>query len=517
MSPYLILFGLGLVTSVLAIILGIMFSRYFEIADHPGDHKQHQVSTPFIGGMGVIGALLVVLKMAYHQQMISSADAWVIAGSASIIFVTGLADDIWRLGHNIRFLIQGLTACLMIYGGGIMLTHLGCIVSDTPLTLGPLALFFTIFATLGVINALNMIDGIDGLSGSVSLVSLLLLMGVALPARRDSDLVLIIALTSGVIGFLGFNLRCCGRRRAWVFLGDNGSMLLGFLLAWLFISLSQGSASAMDPVTALWLFAVPLIDTVTVMIRRLWLGKSPFYPDRFHLHHLLLRAGFRTNNVVFTIVLLHSLLGFIGLAGWYFEVGEGLMLAGFLGVFLGYLGVASRPWRCIPALRGLHHWLGLIKADCQGVFIGHFDREMAHRIVHTLQQEMTPEYEYDLRVCQLRSDQADLYYYAIIEIGLAEENGSELELRQWVSRLKQRFSADREIEVRQYVRRDSANDRRTGQKRPREELRQMDRRAAREKILYETDYFLNRSLSCDVHFVDEAAPPAPKKPTPATE
>lgn len=292
MPLYLMLFSLGLMISVVAIILGLMFSRYFEIADHPGEHKQHQMSTPFIGGVGIISAALVVLKMACTQQMISSTEASVIASSALIIFITGLADDIWRLDYRIRFLIQGLMACLMIYGGGIMLTNLGQIVPGVTVELGPLALFVTIFATLGVINALNMIDGIDGLSGSVSLVSLVFLMIVTLLAKQQHYyLILITALISGVIGFLGFNLRCFGRRRAWVFLGDNGSMLLGFLLAWLFIGLSQGATPAMEPVTALWFFAVPLIDTVTVMIRRLWLGKSPFHPDRFHLHHLLLLAG----------------------------------------------------------------------------------------------------------------------------------------------------------------------------------------------------------------------------------
>lgn len=217
------------------------------------------------------------------------------------------------------------------------------------------------------------------------------------------------------------------------------------------------------------------------------------------------------------IVLLHSLFGIIGLAGLYWGVLEALMLAGFLGIFCGYLYVASRPWRCIPALRRLHHELGLMKADCQGVFIGYFDLDLAHRVVRTLQNEMTPEYEYDLRVYQLHLDSVDLCYYAVIEIGLAEENRSELELRQLVSRLKLCFSAVRDVEVRQYVRRNPANDRRVGQKSLREDLRQVDRRDAREKTLFETDYFLNRSLSCDVHFVDNAKKPAPKKLAPETE
>jgi undecaprenyl-phosphate alpha-N-acetylglucosaminyl 1-phosphatetransferase len=508
MSLYLFLFMVGLVTSVTAIVLGIMFSRYLKIADHPGDHKQHQVSTPFVGGLGVIGALLAVLKIAYHREIMSSAEALVIATGALAIFVTGFIDDIWRLNYKIRFLIQGLTACLMVYGGGVVLADLGQLVPGVTMELGWLAPFFTIFATLGVINAINMIDGIDGLSGSITLVSLLLLAVVTLLAGQHNDLILIIALTSGVIGFLGFNLRCFGRCRALVFLGDNGSMLLGFLLAWLFIGLSQGQTPAMTPVTALWLFAVPLIDTMTVMIRRLWLRKSPFHPDRFHLHHLLLRAGFKTSDAVLVIVLLHGLFGVIGLTGLYLGVWEVLMFVGFLGIFCGYLYVASRPWRCIPALRRLHHGLGLMKADCQGVFIGYFDLEAASRVVRTLQQEMTLEDEYDLRIYQFHTDSADPGLYVVLEAELAEESRSESDLGQLVSRLKKYFSADGDIKVRQYVRRDPANDRRVGQKPLSQDLRRTDRRNACDRILYQTDYFLNRSLSCDVHFVDEGKQPS---------
>lgn len=510
MSLYFFIFSLGLAVSVVAIILGILFSRYFEISDHPGEHKQHLVSTPFTGGVGIICACLMVLKMAHHYGIISNIDAWVIATGASVIFITGLADDIWRLGYKVRFLIQGLVACLMIYEGGIILADLGELIPGVHTELGLLAPFFTIFATLGVINALNMIDGIDGLSGSISLVSLSLLAIVALLAGQNDSLILITALISGLTGFLGFNLRCFGRCRARVFLGDNGSMLLGFLLAWLFIDLSQEPAPIITPVTALWLFAVPLIDTVTVMVRRLWLGKSPFQPDRFHLHHLLLRAGFKTTDTVLVIVLLHGLFGILGLAGLYLKVWESLMLAGFMTAFFGYLYITSRPWRCIPALRRLHTWLGLMKADCLGVFIGYFDLELASQVLRTLQEEMTPESEYDLKIYQLKHD-GDPRLYAILESDLAEENRSEPELKQLVNRLKERFSAENDIEVRQYVRRDPANDRRVSQKSSSQarHLQRTERRDTHDRILIEADYFLNRSLSCDVHFVSETE----KKPS----
>ena len=150
-----------------------------------------------------------------------------------------------------------------------------------------------------------MIDGVDGLSGSVSFVTLLFIATVAFIADDRHNLMLTTALIGGVLGFLYFNLRYRKQRYARVFLGDNGSMLLGLLFAWLFVDLTQGSNPAMTPVTAIWLFSVPLMDTVSVMLRRFWLGKSPFSPDRHHLHHLMQRAGFRVSEIVFIIVLLH--------------------------------------------------------------------------------------------------------------------------------------------------------------------------------------------------------------------
>jgi UDP-GlcNAc:undecaprenyl-phosphate/decaprenyl-phosphate GlcNAc-1-phosphate transferase len=491
------LFGIGLITSILVIGTGMILAHYLQLVDHPGEHKQHQVSTPFVGGAGVVGAFLVVMILAQDRQYLVATETWVIATGVLVLFAVGWADDLWKLSCTIRFLIQVLIACLMVYGGDIEVSTLGQIVPWITLELGALAIFFTIFATVGAINALNMIDGVDGLAGSVSLVSLsLIAIAVLVAGQHQESLLLILAASAGVVGFLGFNLRFFGRRRALVFLGDNGSMVLGFLFAWLFISLSQGPTPAMTPVTALWLFAVPLFDTATAIVRRVRLGNSPFHPDRFHLHHLLLRAGFKVGDAVLAIVLLHGLLGVVGLAGLYLGVWEPLMFAGFLGAFLGYLYLTYRPWRCMQALRRWHDWLGLMKADCQGVFIGYFGLEAAEDVLRILREEMIPESDCDLRVYQLRPDSADTCLYVVLETRLAEENRFESELRQMIGRLKKRFSAHRDIMIRQYVRRDPTNEQRVGQKSIFQDLRQIERRDARDKVLlWYADFSPNRSLS----------------------
>lgn len=489
MSWYFLLFGLGLITSVIAINFGIVISSHFNFVDQPGDHKQHQINTPFVGGVGVISTLLMVLTLSYHHQMMSSVQALVIATGALVIFFTGLADDLWQLNYKVRLLIESLVVCFMVYGGGVVLSNLGQIVWNTSVELGSLALFFTLFATVGVINAINMIDGIDGLSGLISLITLTSLAIVALLAGQNHYLILIIALAAGITGFLGFNLRCFGRHRALVFLGDNGSILLGFLFAWLFIGLSQGQAPAMTPVTALWLFAVPLMDTVTVISRRLWFGKSPFQADRFHLHHLLLRAGFRTTDAVFAISLVHGLFSAVGLAGLYWGVGEALMFAGFLGGFAGYFSITSSPWRFVPSLRRLYTRLGLVLADCQGVFIGPFSSAATTSYLQDiLWDKILLGKDYSLRVYEAkRPEGGGFYLYAILEMRLTEENRSKKEFRQLVGQLRKYFSADHDVKIRQYVWRNPMNDNRINLKSTNQDRRQADRRGTyAKKLKYES-------------------------------
>jgi hypothetical protein len=145
-------------------------------------------------------------------------------------------------------------------------------------------------------------------------------------------------------------------------------MLLGFLFAWMFIALSQGEQAAMTPVTALWLFALPLMDTVGVMLRRLWLGKSPFRPDRYHLHHLFVRAGFRVCDVVAFAVVMQVAFALVGVGG---PAARRTGVSDVLAVprrFRGLLLLILRPWRLVPWLRRLNRWLGMPSAQVRGIF-----------------------------------------------------------------------------------------------------------------------------------------------------
>ena len=213
---------------------------------------------------------------------------------------------------------------------------MGWLTSDEVFSLGLLAIPFTLFCTVGVVNAVNMSDGLDGLAGGLVLVTLGSLAYLAYAGGHFTILDPLLLLMAAVVGFLIFNAPSPWGKKAKVFMGDAGSMFLGFVLALFLIDFSQEPNRIMHPVIPLWIFAVPLMDTVAVMFRRVVAGQSPFSADRKHLHHLLLTAGFTVGQTVLTIWILAVLLALIGLMGHAYGISDGVMFFGFLSMFALY-------------------------------------------------------------------------------------------------------------------------------------------------------------------------------------
>lgn len=514
----MLIFMLNALLAAGCIRLAISAALTCGITDHPGNHKQHNTPTPFVGGVGIFLALLITLVMLVNTQP-EETTKWLSLGlGAGIMFATGFVDDLKHLNYKVRLIIQTIVALIMILGGGVVLSNLGGLIPNLMLELGLLAIPFTIFATIGGINALNMIDGIDGLAGTLSFISLLLISAVAFIIGDAANLTLAIALAGSTAGFLYFNLRYASRRRARVFLGDNGSMLLGFLFAWLFVDLSQSSDLAMTPVTAIWLFAVPLMDTLSVMQRRIWLGKSPFAADRHHLHHLLLRAGFLPQKVVFFIASLHFLFGMIGLAGWYHGISEFIMLVGFLLAYMAYFYVTLRPWRFIPMMNRL-----LVQFDTSlkftaptassAAFFGSYSVKDIRTIFQAIRDEINPKMEFYMRAYKQHSD-----CYALTLSILPPENGVlDGEFERQIALLQQRLIDNGpNIQLRQLTVRDKGNEQKQNNQENSAdysrlpERRQLDSKHLEFEILfskqalgYQPDteskrVFLNNALICQI-------------------
>jgi len=320
------------------------------LVDHPGGRKTHEHPTPLSGGI----AMFVAFVFAVLSSKIPLSEYRLLFAGTMILVVVGVLDDFHELSARMRFGAQIAASLLMALGGGVVLRDMGyLILPDQLIPLGILAVPVTVFATVGVINAVNMTDGLDGLAASLVLVTIGALGIVAQVAGETKAVAILVLLAAVALAFLVFNLRIGGRALA--FMGDAGSMFLGFVLAWFLIEFSQGEARLFSPVVALWLFALPLIDTVTMMTRRLWLGRSPFLADREHFHHLLLAAGFSAKQTVAIMILLGAVAAGIGLTGHFLNIPEHWMFFGFLVVFSLHFWTVMRAWRMKKLL---HKFIG---------------------------------------------------------------------------------------------------------------------------------------------------------------
>jgi UDP-GlcNAc:undecaprenyl-phosphate GlcNAc-1-phosphate transferase len=221
----------------------------------------------------------------------------------------------------------------------------------------PWAAPLTVFAIVGLINAVNMMDGIDGLAGSLTLVSLFWLAVAAKLLGLNAEFAVSLLAAFCVVGFLGFNLRHPWQPRAKVFLGDAGSLMLGALLGFLAVAIVQqrGGGQTFSPVAVLWICAIPIIDTLSLIVRRMAAGRSPFSSDRQHLHHLMLDAGLNESQAVTALSICCATLGGIGVLGWYAGVPDTVLLLGLaapVGLHIWFTAYGrkhvSLSWRSSP-------------------------------------------------------------------------------------------------------------------------------------------------------------------------
>ena len=332
-----------IVTPVLTAVLAILFvpiAKKLDLVDYPAGRKVHTEATPLVGGIAIFtGAFLVIaLTMPLNQYLY----AFILASSLAML--TGLVDDRREMTAHSRFAVQIIACLVLILFSDVLLSDFGRLMWDGVLGLGWLAVPITVFSAVGVINAFNMIDGLDGLSGSIFIIAVASMAGLALRSgHTDSALLLMIAIAA-VCGFLILNARFPWNPKARIFLGDSGSVLLGFFLAWQFIDLGNGADRSFAPITAAWLFAVPLVDTTFLMFKRWREGKAVYKADQQHLHHAFLKSGFSVTQTWLTITGLAVLTAGIGLLGELAKWPEYLRFYGFLAFALAYFRVMNNCW-----------------------------------------------------------------------------------------------------------------------------------------------------------------------------
>ena len=322
------------------------------LVDFPGGRKEHYGRVPLTGGVAIFaGFVFSLLLLDVTLQPYTS----LVVGMAMML-ATGIIDDLIEISAGAKLLAQVGAAVLMVSWGEVQINDLGSLVGVKPIELGEWSIPFTVLCVLVMINALNMADGTDGLAGGMTLVALMALFVVGLVGEAGRPVMAVVGvLLTAVFAFLLYNFRLPGRRQARTFLGDSGSLMLGFALAWLAVYISQ-SPDRVDvyPVSIAWILLLPVLDVLTLYVRRMMRGRSPFSADRDHLHHVLLRSGFGPGLTVVLLLVVMAIFGGVGIYGWQQAWPEWALFLSLIPVFFVQYLCSIRAWRMIRVLRRIH-------------------------------------------------------------------------------------------------------------------------------------------------------------------
>ena len=301
--------AIALAVTLFAIFSMRPWARRLGLVDKPNGRKQHRGHIPLIGGLSFfIGTLGGLSYLGYFDGFVTSLMA-----ASALIVVAGALDDASDLSVRARLLVEAGATGLVIAMSGYYVHDLGQLFGADRLGLGMLGIPFTIIAVIGLINAFNMLDGIDGLAATVAMVSIgAIMLFDDSPWSMPGVVFLLQVLFFALIPYLFVNLGWPDGRK--IFMGDAGSTLIGFLLAWSLIYMSHERIERLAPVDVLWCVALPVMDTAAVMYRRMRAGRSPFRADRQHLHHLLLDAGLKPRQTLLVMLAFSGLLVFVGYA-----------------------------------------------------------------------------------------------------------------------------------------------------------------------------------------------------------
>lgn len=289
------------------------------LVDKPGGRKLHKGDIPITGGIAMFAGIFVGASiLSIPGNMLLS-----LVLASTILVVIGVLDDRYHVPASARLLPQIVAVLLMVYGAGLALSDIGSPFGMGIVWTGRFSLPMTMLVFISMINAYNFVDGADGLAGSLSLIGLLAVAVVAGPFHPSGAIAL--AVSAAIVGFLIFNFPTTYNRPVRAFMGDAGSTFLGFTIAWVTLSVSQGPEKLISPVLCLWFAAIPIFDFFACFVRRLRKGSSPFTPGTDHFHHILMRGGFGVRKTLGILTGLQALYVLIGLGAFFAAVPDVVM------------------------------------------------------------------------------------------------------------------------------------------------------------------------------------------------
>lgn len=315
MNTYIAIFMLALCSSLFLTPVVRAVSTRFGWLDVPrDDRRMHLKAVPRLGGIAILGSVLIALliELIVNNDVTYALhrDRWQLMAifvPAVLVALFGVYDDIRTTKARLKFLaLAGAGTIFFIMGGRIEIL---AIPFFEPLHLPVVVSYLvTILWIIGVTNAFNLIDGIDGLATGAGLFSSLVVLGVSLMLGHPHVTVIALALSGALIGFLRYNFN-----PASIFLGDSGSLFIGFTLAAISLQGTQKASTAVAIVIPLMAFGLPVIDTGASMIRRFLSGKPIFEGDREHIHHMLLARGWSQRRAVLVLYAVCAALGLTSL------------------------------------------------------------------------------------------------------------------------------------------------------------------------------------------------------------
>ena len=312
-SLYLGVFGTALAGSFVLTrtVRDIAVSRNW-VSVPANERHLHQSPLPRLGGVAIYVAFLLSIAIAslikWHSPLLPNAGHTMrtILFPATLIFLLGLYDDVRSIGPYSKFAVQAIAASLL-FAGGLRILNLPVLFGDHQFGWA-VGLPLTILWVIGITNAFNLIDGLDGLAAGSGLFSTLVVFIVAIYSHSGMVSLLTIALAGAILGFLRFNFN-----PATIFLGDSGSLFIGFVLSALALQGAQKAPTVIAVAIPVVSFGLPIMETLLSVLRRLIAGRPVFTADREHIHHKLLERGLSHRQVVIVLYAVSGLFALLSL------------------------------------------------------------------------------------------------------------------------------------------------------------------------------------------------------------
>jgi len=319
----------------LAIPVVITVAERKKLFDVPDERKVHAIPIPSLGGLGIFAGFIFACLLSISFTQAEEMQYFVAA--ALVIFFLGIKDDILVLSPIKKFIGQVLAAFIIIYKGGIQIKSMGGFLGIHELP-EMFSLVLTYLTVIVIINSFNLIDGVDGLAGSLGLMATIIMGAYFLYVNHIPFAILAFSLAGALVAFLIFNFQ-----PAKIFMGDTGSLLIGLVNAILvikFLNISTQAGLGFPPVLAapaigFSLLMIPLLDTLRVFSIRIFHRRSPFSPDRNHIHHLLLDKGLSHRMVTISLVSLNVVM--VGLVFLCRSVGCTWLILAMAGIFFAII------------------------------------------------------------------------------------------------------------------------------------------------------------------------------------